>query len=281
MFLRASRFLGYAAKNACSTYKETELLYSAVCSQFFERIRPVFACLNAFRRHHTPQIRANRDRHLDRWGYREVRIAVVDRVQTIAISDIVRIDFGDSASTSPPSPSSEPVVPTKLDMINKQAKFCDVIAAYRTDAMRVANEPNPIVRAGLHKPEPAEYDGRLAAILGTSGEFDSWHGTVRFHVTGQWVDLEFTPDCKPPQAVAFATANSAQMRDGAQTLILLNSPLARTLSRLKSNDSVLASGRLLYAARKSTYRGSPDNPNPSVAAPRYLAQFNSVTVNSR
>ena len=212
---------------------------------------------------------------------REVRIAVGDRVQTIASGDIVRIDFGDSASASSPSPSSEPVVPTNPDTTNKQAKFCDVIAAYRTDAMRVANEPNPIVRAGLHKPEPAEYDSRLAAILGTSGEFDSWHGTVRFHVTGQWVVLEFTPDCKPPQAVAFATANSAQMRDGAQTLIPLNSPLARTLSRVKSNDSVLVSGRLLYIEGKSTYRGSPDNPNPSVAAPRYLAQFNSVTVNSR
>ncbi len=169
-------------------------------------------------------------------------------------------------------------VPAKPDTTDKQAKFCKVIAVYRTDVMRAVNEPNPIIRAGMHKPAPADYDGRLAAILGTSGEFDSWRGTVRFHVAGQWVVLEFTPDCKTPQAIAFATANSAQMRDGTQTLIPLKSPLARTLSRVKSNDSVMVSGHLLYTGGKSAYRGSPDNPNPSVAVPRYLAAFNNVTV---
>ncbi len=209
---------------------------------------------------------------------REVRIAVGDRVQTIPISEITQIDFGDSTSASSPTPSPVPPIPAKPDTTDKQAKFCEVIAAYRTDVMRTVNEPNPIIRAGMHKPEPADYEGRLAAILGTSGEFDSWRGTVRFHVTGQWVVLEFTPDCKPPQSVAFATANSAQTRDGTQTLIPLNSPLARTLSRVKSNDSVMVSGHLLYTGGKSAYRGSPDNPNPSVAAPRYLAVFNNVTV---
>ncbi len=208
---------------------------------------------------------------------RAVRLAIGDRVQTIPISDIAGIDFGDSASAASPVPNSLAAIPAKPDITEKQAKFCQVVAVYRADAMRVANEPNAIVRAGLHKPEPAAYDGRLVALLGTSGEFDSWHGTVRFHVTGQWVVLEFTPDCKPLEGVTFATANSAQMREGTQTLIPLNSPLARTLSQIKSSDTVTASGRLVYTGGKPAYRGSPDNPNPSVAAPRYLAQFTSVT----
>lgn len=208
---------------------------------------------------------------------REVRIAVGDRVQTIAISDIARIDFADS--TSPSSAGSGPAiaVPAKPNIANKQAKSCDVVAAYRAELMRVVNEPNPIVRAGLRKPDPADYNGRLVAILGTSGAFDSWRGTVRFHVTGQWVVLEFTPDCKPPQGITFSTAHSVGSEEASQTLIPLNSPLARSLSRVKSNDPVIASGHLFYTEGKPAYRGSSDNPNPSVAAPRYLAQFNNVT----
>ena len=167
---------------------------------------------------------------------REVRIAVGDRVQTIAIGDILRIDFGDSVPASSPGTGSATSVPARPDITNKQAKFCEVIAAYRADVMRVMNEPNPIVRAGLHKPDPGEYDSRLMAILGTSGEFDSWRGTVRFHVTGQWVVLEFMPDCKPPQGITFSTAASVQLRDASQTLIPLNSPLARTLSQVKANN---------------------------------------------
>lgn len=212
---------------------------------------------------------------------REVRIAVGDSEQKIAISDIARIDFGDSASSAAPLASDVPVIPDKPDLANKQGKFCDVVAGYRADVMRVINEPNPIVRAGLHKPNPAEYNGRLAAILGKSGQFDSWRGTIRFSVAGSWAVVEFTPDCKPPQGVAFATARSAQTAGGTQTLIPLNSPIARSLSRLKANDSVVASGHLLYTGGKSFYQGSPDNPNPSAASPRYLAVFTVVTAGSK
>lgn len=217
---------------------------------------------------------------------REVRIAVGDRVQTIPISDIERVDFGSSAraSSSPvasPRPNPEPAVPAKPDIDNKQAKFCEVIGAYRADVMRIANEPNPIVRAGLRKPEPANYDVRVIALLGTSGEFDSWHGTVSFHVSGQWVVLQFTPDCKPPQGVAFSTADAPQARDFDQTLIPLNSPIARTLSRIKPGDPVLVSGHLFYAGGKPAYRGSPDNPNASVASPHYLGQFSAVMPRTR
>lgn len=208
---------------------------------------------------------------------RAVRMAVGDRVQTIAVSDIVRVDFGDAASALSAAAVSASALPVKPDLANKQAKFCESIEAYRTDLMHVVNEPNPIVRAGLHKPEPVEYDSRLLGILGTSGEFDSWRGTLRFHVTGQWVVLEFTPDCKPPQGILFATASTVKTSDARQTLIPLNSPLARTLSQVKVNDSVTASGHLIYVPGKSAYLGSPDNPNPSVAAPRYLAQFSSFT----
>ena len=205
---------------------------------------------------------------------REVRIAVGDRVQTISINDIDTVTFGDSTAVPPAGPNAETAKPATSD---KQAKFCEVIIAYRADLMRVVNEPNAILRAGLAKPEPADYDRRLLELLGTSGEFDAWKGAVNFHVAGQWVALQFTPDCKPPQAIEFSTANTSQAGVSTQTLIPLNSPIARTLSHMKGNDSVVASGHLFYVGGKLAYRGSPDNPNPSVAAPRYLAQFTTLT----
>jgi len=207
---------------------------------------------------------------------REVRIAVGDRVQTISINDIDTVTFGDSTAVSSTGSNPETAVPAKPAISDKQAKFCEVIAAYRADLMRVVNEPNAIVRAGLPKPEPFVYDRRLLDLLGTSGEFDSWKGAVNFHVAGQWVVLQFTPDCKPPQAIEFSTANTLQAGVSTQTLIPLNSPIARTLSHMKESDSVLASGHLFYVGIKVAYRGAPDNPNPSVAAPRYLAQFTTL-----
>lgn len=212
---------------------------------------------------------------------REVRIAVGDSVQTIAISDITRIDFGESASSAVGPSAGVPAAPDKPDVANKQREFCDVVAGYRADLMRVVNEPNPIIRAGLHKPDPADYNARFAAILGTSGQFDSWRGGVRFHVTGSWVVVEFTPDCKPPEGVVFATSSSAQTPVGIKTLIPLNSPIARSLSRVKPNETVKASGHLLYSGGKSVYQGSPDNPNPSVVSPRYLAVFTDVSASPK
>jgi hypothetical protein len=207
---------------------------------------------------------------------REVRIAVADRVETISINDIDTVTFGDAAPVGSTGSKQASAVPAKPETSNKQARFCEVIAAYRADLMRIVNEPNAIVRAGLPKPEPAVYDRRLLDLLGTSGEFDSWKGAVNFHVAGQWVVLQFTPDCKPPQAIEFSTANTLQAGVSAQTLIPLNSPIARTLSHMKESDSVIASGHLFYLGTKIAYRGSADNPNPSVAAPRYLAQFTTL-----
>lgn len=207
---------------------------------------------------------------------REVRIAVGDRVQTISINDIDTVTFGDSTPVSSKGSNPETTVGAKPAISDKQAKFCEVIASYRADLMRVVNEPNAIVRAGLPKPEPAAYDRRLLDLLGTSGEFDSWKGAVSFHVAGQWVVLQFTPDCKPPQAIQFSTATTLQAGVSSQTLIPFNSPIARTLSHMKESDSVMASGHLFYVGTKVPYRGAPDNPNPSVAAPRYLAQFTTL-----
>jgi hypothetical protein len=207
---------------------------------------------------------------------REVRIAVGDRVQTISINDIDTVTFGDSTPVSSMGFNPETALAAKPAISNKQGKFCEVIAAYRADLMRVVNEPNAIVRAGLPKPQPAEYNRRLLDLLGTSGEFDSWKGAVSFHVAGQWVVLQFTPDCKPPQAIEFSTASTLQADVSTQTLIPLNSPIARSLSHMKQSDSVMASGHLFYVGTKVAYRGAPDNPNPSVAAPRYLAQFTTL-----
>src|SRR5438876_11627338 len=78
---------------------------------------------------------------------REVRIAVGDRVQTISINDIDTVTFGDSTPVSSTGSNPETAVPAKPAISDKQAKFCEVIAAYRADLMRVVNEPNAIVRA--------------------------------------------------------------------------------------------------------------------------------------
>ncbi len=213
---------------------------------------------------------------------RQVRFAVGEQVQTIAVHDIAAIEFGDTGRPSDVAKTDSTGVPWKPEVSDKQEQFCQVVKAYRSDVMRTVNEPNPIVRAGLPKPEPAAYASKLTAILGSSGAFDSWRGEVRFQVAGSWVLVEFTPRCTPPQGIAFSTARMPQTGgEGRQTLISLDSPVARSLSRIKPNQPVLASGRLFYIGGKGAYRGSPDNPNASVGAPRFLAQFTSIVSTSQ
>jgi hypothetical protein len=225
-----------------------------------------------------------------------IRFVVGDRVETIPIANIERIAF-DGAASSPPassaglrsgSPSAAPETP---DVAHKQQHFCKVIESFRAENMRIVNEPNPVTRAQMKKPDPYDWEDRITALMGTSGRFDNWRGTVRFHVEGQWVILSFFPDCKNfAQAIEFSTAS--HYRPGTQDdrmLIPLNSPVARGLTGINGNAPVIASGHLFYLSdqgrslahgsdSRQRYRGAIDNPRASAAFPHYLAEFDQVAL---
>ena len=223
-----------------------------------------------------------------------IRFAVGDRVETIPTSEIDRLTFNNPSSGAQPAsggvaPATVAPLVTTPNVADKQQRFCEVIDSFRKETMRVMNEPNPIVRAQTRKPDPYDFENRIVALMGTSGRFDRWHGTTRFHVEGQWVILSFFPDCKAlPQTIEFATASHYRPAlSDDHTLIPLSSPLARGLSRINGNAAVVASGHLFYVSGstgvsthtnnpRQRYRGSSDNPAASVAAPRYLAAFDLV-----
>ncbi len=219
-----------------------------------------------------------------------IRFLSADRVQTVPISNIQRVSFDPGASTSSSTvtiPAGGAAASTVLDVGNKQQRFCEAVDSFRKEQTRIANEPNPVVRAQTKPPDPFNWEDRIFALMGTSGRFDSWRGTARFHVEGQWVILSFFPDCKGlAQAIEFSTASHYRPGGDDRTLIPLNSPLARELTKINGNAPVAVSGHLFYVAdrdRRSShidprqrYRGTTDSPAASVASPRYLAEFDRV-----
>jgi hypothetical protein len=220
-----------------------------------------------------------------------IRFLSADHVETIPISNIQRINFDPGGPSSPSSraalPANETSALTVPEVANKQQHFCEAIESFRKEKMRVVNEPNPVVRAQTKPPDPFDWEDRIVTLMGTSGRFDTWRGTVRFHVEGQWVILSFFPDCKGlAQAVELSTAPHYRVGADDRTLIPLNSPLARGLRRINGNAQVVASGHLFYVTgqnrasshpdERQRYRGTADNPAASVASPRYLAAFDRV-----
>jgi hypothetical protein len=125
-----------------------------------------------------------------------VPFLVGDRVETYSISAVDRISFSEPGPASAAartqldsSPhdtrmANETTALTTPDVAEKQQPFCDVLQSYRESIMRYTNEPNAIRRAATRKPDPFDWEDRIMALMGTSGRFDSWHGTVRFHVEG-------------------------------------------------------------------------------------------------
>jgi hypothetical protein len=75
-------------------------------------------------------------------------------------------------------------------------------------------------------------------------------------------------------------------------MIQLHSPIADTLSRASGNQTVIASGHLFYLAHgnlgnfqtgqkgelRQRYKNAPNYPPASAASPRYLAAFDSMTL---
>ncbi len=129
-------------------------------------------------------------------------------------------------------------------------------------------------------------------VLGTSGRFDNWTGTVRFRVDGRHVAISFFPDCQgAPQAIEFSTAIRYVFGSkDSNTMIPLHSPLADTLGQTNPNHTVIASGHLFYLAHgnlgnystgqkpefRQRYKSVPNDPPASVASPHYLAAFDSI-----
>ena len=219
-----------------------------------------------------------------------IRFLSADRVETIPISDIQRVSFDPGVSTSTSTattPAGGVAASTVPDVANKQQHFCEAVDSFRRERMRIANETNPVVRAQTKPPDPFDWENRIFALMGTSGRFDTWRGTVRFHVEGQWVILSFFPDCKGlAQAIEFSTASHSRPGSDDRTLIPLNSPLARGLTKINGNAPVAVSGHLFYVADqdrtpshidpRQRYRGTTEIPAASVASPRYLAAFDHV-----
>ena len=230
---------------------------------------------------------------------RSIRFVVGDQVRVFPVSDVMSIQFDNptakrpSSSEAPRTPS-EAALSSKPDVADKQRKFCEVIQDYRDANMRYANEPNPIKRADMRKPDPYDFEQRIADLLGASGRFENWTGTVRFHVDGQHIGASFFPDCKAfPQAIEFGTAaHYVLLSSDSNTMIPLHSPIADTLSRASGNQTVVASGHLFYLSHgnlgsfqtgqkgelRQRYKNAPNYPPASAASPRYLAAFDSMAL---
>jgi hypothetical protein len=225
---------------------------------------------------------------------RTVRFVIGSEVRTIAVPEISMIRFGNASSI----PSSVPEA-RKPEGSGDQKQLCQAVLAFRQDSMSFNNEANPIRRAEMRRPDPFDYEPSVVAILGESGSFMNWTGTVRFSVEGSRIYLAFYPDCAgAPQAIAFATAHAAsgaQSFQASSTLIPLNSPISRTLRSGAENFRARVSGHAFFingngfvttinriagsanqVNARQRYRGEMPNAPASVANPHYLAKFDSV-----
>jgi hypothetical protein len=144
----------------------------------------------------------------------------------------------------------------------------------------------------MRKPNPYDWEQRIVGVLGTSGRFDSWAGTVRFNVDGRHIAISFFPDCPgAPQAIEFATATRYVFGSReSNTMIPLHSPMADVLGQTSPNQSVIVSGHLFYLAHgnlgnystgqkaelRQRYKSAPNYPAASVASPHYPAAFDSI-----
>lgn len=222
------------------------------------------------------------------------RFVIGAEVRTIAVPEIAAIRFGNAS----PIPSSGPEA-GKPGGSGNQQQLCQAVLAFRQDSLRYSNETNRIRKAEIRRPDPFDYEPRVVAVLGESGNFVDWTGMVRFSVEGSRLYVAFYPDCTgAPQAIAFATAHAAaaaQSFQASSTLIPLNSPIAQTLRSGAENFRARVSGHAFFmngngfvttikriagpASQvnvRQRYRGEIPNAPASVGNPHYLAKFDSV-----
>ncbi|MBV9085297.1 MAG: hypothetical protein JOZ62_21690, partial [Acidobacteriaceae bacterium] len=147
---------------------------------------------------------------------RSIRFVVGDQVKVFSINDVDRLVFesgtavsegrSSANSTRDRSGAEESSTVSAPAAPEKQRRFCELMQDYRAANMRYTNEPNPIKRADMRKPDPYDWEQRIVDVFGASGRFDKWTGAVRFHVDGNHIAVSFFPECeKFPQGVEFAT----------------------------------------------------------------------------
>jgi hypothetical protein len=238
---------------------------------------------------------------------RSIRFVVGEQLKSFAIDDVVRVVFDNGSPARPPSVTNrseadrwrkvngdEAGTRSLPDAADKQRKFCEAIQDYRKALQSFTNEPNPIKRAEMRRPDPFDFEPRIEAVMGDSGRFDNWTGTVRFHVEGRHVAVSFFPDCQGfPQSIEFATVSRYVFGSkDSNTMVPLHSPIAQALSQTNGNQTVVASGHLFHLAHgnmgnfstgqkaelRQRYRSAPNYPPASVASPHYLAAFDSVVL---
>jgi hypothetical protein len=234
---------------------------------------------------------------------RSIRFVVGDQVKMFPVENVIRIVFentsvatGNGADQTWPKAGTgaRPGLVSAHDIPDEQRKFCEIVQDYRAANIRFSNEANPIKRAEMRKPDPYDWEPRLVSVLGTSGQFDKWAGTVRFHLDGRHIAMSFFPDCEgASQSIEFATATHYVFGSKeSNTMIPLHSAIADVLGQTSPNQSVTVSGHLFYLAHgnlgnystgqkaefRQRYKSAPNYPAASVAAPYYLAAFDSIAL---
>jgi Resolvase, N terminal domain len=119
---------------------------------------------------------------------RSIRFVVGGQVKTFPVENVTRIVFeSTSAAGSNGADHTWPKAGTRaapgpgtaLAIPDEQSRFCEIVQDYRAANIRFSNEANPIKRAEMRKPNPYDWEERIVGVLGTSGRFDNWTGTVR------------------------------------------------------------------------------------------------------
>jgi hypothetical protein len=214
---------------------------------------------------------------------RTVRFVIGSEVRTIAVPEIAVIRFGNASPISSSAPEAR-----RPEGSGDQKQLCQAVLAFRQDSMSFSNEGNPIRRAEMRRPDPLDYESRVVAILGESGSFMNWTGTVRFSVEGSRIYLAFYPDCiGAQQAVVFATAHAAsgaQSFQASSTLIPLNSPIAQTLRSGAENFRARVSGHAFFINGNgfvTTINGIAGSANQVNARQRYRERCQTLPLPSR
>jgi hypothetical protein len=177
----------------------------------------------------------------------------------------------------------------------QQHAFCQILRDFVQERQRLTSEPNPIRRAGMHPPNPWEFEPRIAAVFGPSGEFTDWTGRLFFTVSGSAVSINFAPACPPGlPTVTFTNGYPSDHRRAAtQARIDLSSSLAQQLSREKTGSECRVSGYLFLRSEEAVGGFRPAVPTTSIDSrqrlegaqpgsianvmnPQYLARFSQI-----
>jgi hypothetical protein len=131
------------------------------------------------------------------------------------------------------------------------AGFCQVLRDFVQERQRLTSEPNAIQRARMHPPDPWEFEPRVTAVFGPSGEFADWTGRLFFTVSGSAVSINFGPACPPTVYLHERLSDRLPPQHGLVSIYLL---LARNNSAGRR--------QVLSAGCPDTCFSAPKSPRP-------------------